>query len=58
MIDTGSNTPSHNLYALIQRHKEYNKENGSKVGFCKFLRILQYSNADINIILNDNYYSR
>jgi len=47
-----SNTPSHNIYALIQRHKEYNKENG-KVGFCKFLRILQYSNADISVILNN-----
>ena len=35
---------------LKEHHKEYNKDNNTKVSFGKFLRILQYPQEDINAV--------
>lgn len=37
---------------LREHHKEYNKENNTKVSFGKFLRILQYPQEDINAVFH------
>lgn len=37
---------------LRKHHKEYNKENNTKVSFGKFLRILQYPQEDINAVFH------
>ena len=39
-------------FKLIEHHKEYNKENNTKVSFGKFLRILQYPQEDINAVFH------
>ena len=37
---------------LKEHHKEYNKENGTKISFAKFLKILQYTRKDRDLIFN------
>ena len=42
----------HFCLKLKDAHIAYNKENNSKITFCKFLRILQYSRKDISQIID------